>query len=543
MTEQKTSRTATKPGDPRVGALRLGIDVGGTNTDAVLLAPGGEVLATAKTATTEDISTGVSGAIREVLRTSACRPEDVGSAMLGTTHATNAILERKNLDRVAVLRIGSPAGHGIPPLYGWPADLSAAVASDVALVPGGFEFTGREIVPFDPQAVRSFLESIEERPAGFAIVGIFAPTKDAHELAAADLVRERFGDVDISLSSEVGGIGLIERENATVLNATLKAAAREALRGFEEALNAQGMTPRMLFAQNDGTLMSIEQALRTPVLTIGSGPSNSIRGAAQLVGAASGIVADVGGTTTDIGVLVGGLPRESYAGRMIGGVRTNFRMPDIVTVAIGGGTVIRRIDGAVRLGPDSVGWRLRDEALVFGGSTPTLTDAAVHAGRMSLGDPTLLSGHEDLLEEAIAESDRIIANAVDQAKISRELAPLIVVGGGRAIVPPDLPGVEVVPTPSHFDVANAVGAASAAIGAEAESVIPLDAQRAARVAELRREAIDRAVAAGADPARAEIVSIEETPLAYLTPPAVRYRMRAAGAIRPLSSSAVQGGAR
>lgn len=512
--------------------LRLGVDVGGTNTDAVLLAADGSAVAAAKVPTSADISTGVSRAVAALFADGSLQRDRVCHAMLGTTHATNAILERRHLDRVAVLRIGSPAGHGVPPLFGWPEDLRHAVSMGTALVPGGFEFDGREIVPFQPDAVRAFLSSLPERPDGLAIVGIFAPAKADHELAAADIAREIFGDIDISLSSEIGGIGLIERENATVLNATLKAAAREALLGFRHALEEHGMSPALLFAQNDGTLMSIDQAMRTPVLTIGSGPSNSIRGAAQLSGVTAGIVADVGGTTTDIGVLVAGLPRESYAGRMIGDVRTNFRMPDIVSIPIGGGTIIRRVDGDVRLGPDSVGWRLPEQALVFGGDVPTLTDAAVHAGRLQIGDASLLVGYEDLLSEAIILSDRALADAVDQAKISRENAPLIVVGGGRALVPTDLPGVDMLPRPDNYDVANAVGAASAAIGAEAESVIPIDDHRTDRVAELHREALDRAIAAGAHPGTVAVVAVEETPLAYLSPPAVRYRIRAAGDIRP-----------
>ncbi len=101
--------------------------------------------------------------------------------------------------------------------------------------------------------------------------------------------------------------------------------------------------------------MVLEHALRFPVLTIGSGPANSLRGAAYLTGRDDGIVIDVGGTSTDIGVLVGGFPRESSQAVEIGGIRTNFRMPDIVSIAIGGGTIVR--PGAV--GPDSVAWRIQ----------------------------------------------------------------------------------------------------------------------------------------------------------------------------------------
>ena len=99
------------------------------------------------------------------------------------------------------------------------------------------------------------------------------------------------------------------------------------------------------------------------MLTIGSGPANSIRGAAFLTGTTDALVADIGGTSADIGVLVNGFPRESSQGVEIGGIRTNFRMPDLVTIAVGGGTVLGGTDQAVRLGPVSVGYRLREEAL------------------------------------------------------------------------------------------------------------------------------------------------------------------------------------
>ncbi len=97
----------------------------------------------------------------------------------------------------------------------------------------------------------------------------------------------------------------------------------------------------MFFAQNDGTLMALDYAVRFPILTIGSGPSNSIRGAAFLTGLSDALVADVGGTSTDFGMLVGGFPRESAAAVDIGGVQTNFRMPDVLAIALGGGTVVR----------------------------------------------------------------------------------------------------------------------------------------------------------------------------------------------------------
>src|SRR6202007_3079508 len=128
----------------------------------------------------------------------------------------------------------------------------------------------------------------------------------------------------------------------------------------------------------------LDQALRYPVLTIGSGPANSVRGAAFLTGISDSLVVDVGGTSTDVGVLVNGFPRESSYGVEIGGIRTNFRMPDLVMIALGGGRGGTDDPPGARIGPRSVGYRLPQDALVFGGGTATLTDSAVLAGRATL---------------------------------------------------------------------------------------------------------------------------------------------------------------
>jgi N-methylhydantoinase A/oxoprolinase/acetone carboxylase beta subunit len=283
------------------------------------------------------------------------------------------------------------------------------------------------------------------------------------------------------------------------------------------------------FTQNDGTLMDLEFALRFPVLTIGSGPANSIRGAAYLTGSTDAIVVDVGGTSADVSVLTGGFPRESNSGVEIGGIQTNFRMPDLVTIAVGGGTRIHEDGDDVRVGPDSVGYRLTDQALVFGGSTPTLTDAAVAGGRAVIGDVARTAGREAILARSLRIAEVMLADAVDRVKTSREPRPLIAVGGGSMLVPDTIPGVSEVHRPDHFDVANAIGAAIASVAGEVERIVHLGAGgREAAIEEVAQEARSRAIAAGASPADAEIVEVEEIPLAYLTNPAVRIRVKAAG---------------
>jgi N-methylhydantoinase A/oxoprolinase/acetone carboxylase beta subunit len=495
---------------------RLGIDVGGTNTDAVILDRDDRVLAKAKVPTTPDVTGGIVAALDAVIGGSDLDRSRITHAMLGTTHATNAVLERRKLHRVAVIRIGAPATLGVRPLFEWPADLTAVVAAGATVVAGGIEFDGRDLSPFDDDAVAAFLGSVAGRCDGVAITSVFAPVSPRHELLAAEIVKRELGEVPVSLSHEIGSVGLLERENATVLNAALAGVAGDVARALGQALAAHDLSPVTFFAQNDG---------------IGSGPANSIRGAAFLTGRTDALVADVGGTSTDVGVLVNGFPRESSQGVEIGGIRTNFRMPDLVTIALGGGTVLSGSERDVRLGPESVGYRLRDEALVFGGSVPTLTDSAVAAGRARLGDPALVKSVLPLLGAACRASDEALADAIDRVKTAKGDLTLIAVGGGSILIPDELPGVSEVIRPDHFDAANAIGAAIASVSGQVDRIFHFGpGGRKAAMDEASQEARDHAVAAGADPDTVQIVELEEIPLAYLTSPAVRIRAKAAGAL-------------
>ena len=528
---------------------RLGIDVGGTNTDAVILDADDRVLAKAKVACTPDITGGITDAIDAVLRAPGVDSGRITHVMLGTTHATNAVLERRKLRRVAVIRIGSPSGHAIRPMYGWPRDLAEAVAVDATIVGGGIEFDGRDLAPLDSGAIARFLGEVADRSGdavsggavsggtgggleGVAITSVFAPVSPRHELLAAEIVKRELGEeMHVSLSHEIGSVGLLERENATILNAALVGVARDVATAMESALAAHGLRPVTFFAQNDGTLMALGHALRYPVLTIGSGPANSIRGAAFLTGTTDSLVADVGGTSTDVGVLVNGFPRESSQGVEIGGIHTNFRMPDLVTIALGGGTVVTGEPGAPGIGPRSVGFLLTSQALVFGGPTPTLTDSAVASGRAALGDPGLIGRNRRLLESAARRADEMLAEAIDRVKTAKGDRALIAVGGGSILVPDDLPGISEVIRPDHFDAANAVGAAIASVSGQVDRIFHMGAGgRKAALDEACGEATQNAVAAGADPGTVEIVELEEIPLAYLTSPAVRIRAKAAGAL-------------
>ncbi|WP_180903523.1 hydantoinase/oxoprolinase N-terminal domain-containing protein [Nonomuraea indica] len=504
-------------------ALRVGIDVGGTNTDAVVLDAADRVVAKAKRPTTPDVTEGLRAALDAVLAEAGAAAPDVRRVMLGTTHATNAVLERRNLGRVAVLRLGAPATTSVPPLCGWPADLREAVCAGQTVVAGGHYVDGREIGPLDRDAIRRFLDGVAADAV--AVTGVFSPADGGHEREVAELVGREYG-LPVSLSHEVGSLGLLERENATVLNAALYGVAAHVVEALTAALAGRGLAARPYLAQNDGTLMTVEHAARLPVATIGSGPANSLRGAAFLSGVAEAIVADVGGTSTDLGVLVGGFPRESAAAVEIGGVLTNFRMPDILAIALGGGSVVREHG----VGPDSVGYRITEEALVFGGGTVTMTDAAVAAGRVppGLADRREALRRDDLMRAAVARADEMVADAVDRMALGRGDRPLVAVGGGAFLLAPRIPGASRVVRPDHAEVANAVGAAIALASGRVDTILPAGESRSKAIERAKEEAAARAVAAGADAAQVEIVDLVEVPLSYLSEPAVRVHVKAAG---------------
>ena len=332
---------------------------------------------------------------------------------------------------------------------------------------------------------------------------------------------------------------MIERENASIMNASLTQLSKTVVTAFRDALKELKINCPCFVSQNDGTLMTSEFAEKYPVLTFASGPTNSMRGAAFLSQIQNGIVVDVGGTTSDVGVLIDGFPRESAISVDIGSVRTNFRMPDVLAIGLGGGSVVRQSDKGVTIGPDSVAMNLLSEALVFGGGTLTATDIAVAAGYADIGDPALVS-HLDakLVSDAVDKMHYLIEETIDRVKSSRGNVPVILVGGGSILINRNLKGASEVFKPALCGVANAIGAGLAQVGGEVDRVYSYsDIGREAAMTNARDEAVQRAIQAGACPDSTNIVSLEEMPLSYLPAGAVRLKVKAIGDLKTRGSNA------
>jgi N-methylhydantoinase A/oxoprolinase/acetone carboxylase beta subunit len=450
--------------------LRLGVDLGRTNTDAVVMDAGDHLLAKAKVPSTEDGREAIAAAIRAVLCVPGVEAASITRAMLGTRLATTAVLERRGVRRVAVVRIGSPLTHAVPPLWTWPGALRHAVSVGETVVAGGAEYDGRQVAALDEEAIARFLGGVASAVDGVAISGVFASVAPDHELAAADVVRRELGGgVHVSLSHEIGTLGLIERENATVLNAALVGAADGASTVFADTIAAEEIDAEPFLAQNDGSVMAVEHALRFPVLMIRSGAANGMRGAAFLSGAGDGVVVDAGGAAIDVGALVHGYPRESALPAEVAGVRMSFRTPDVQTLPIADG-----------MGPaPAVGAEL--------------------------------------------------AKAVDQIGAGRASPTLIAIGGAAATAAEALVGSGDVVRPADGDVAGAIGLVVAPVSGYAERIcVQRDTVRTATLAQVRAAAVARAIHAGAEPGGVEVVEVEEVPLSYLRDAAIRIRVRAAG---------------
>jgi N-methylhydantoinase A/oxoprolinase/acetone carboxylase beta subunit len=506
---------------------RIGIDVGGTNTDAVLLEDD-RVRHAVKTPTTVDVMSGIRTALARLLEQAGGTPT-VDAVMIGTTHFTNAVVQRRHLAKVAAIRIGLPASASLPPFVDWPEDLADLVRGQVHMLAGGHEYDGRPIVPFDAAGMREAARRIEGSGIrSVAIASIFSPLNGSCETEAEAILHDVCPDVAVTLSHHLGRLGLLERENVTLLNACLRDLARSTTAAFVDALAASGIRAPLYLTQNDGTVMLASEALVYPVYSFASGPTNSMRGAAFLSKIHDAIVIDVGGTTSDIGSLRHGFPREANGVAEVGGVRTLFRMPDLLSLGLGGGSLVA--EEPVAVGPRSVGYLLTEQSRVFGGDQLTATDVAVAANLVDLGDRRRVANLSPTMVRAcVTRVHAMIEEGVDRMKADARPVPLIVVGGASFLVPDHVPGISEVVHVPHQAVANAVGAAIAQVSGEIDQVFQ-GRSRDEALAEAQGLAEAKAVRAGADPTALAVVEVEDLPIAYLPGNSLRVRLRVVGDI-------------
>jgi DUF917 family protein/N-methylhydantoinase A/oxoprolinase/acetone carboxylase beta subunit len=495
-----------------------------------------------KAPTTKDPSHGISDAITTMFRTASVDPASVASVTIGTTHFVNAVVTRDStrLARVAVLRLSGPFSKHAAPGVDWPSSLRKTVISHYALVKGGLEVDGSLISDIREQEIVEQCKIIKEKNIKSVVVnGIFSPidTVERQEERAATIIRRELGeDVDVVLSKTVANLGFLERENAAILNASILSFARKTIKSFQNPIKKLGLNCPVFITQNDGTILSGEAASQLPIRTFSSGPTNSMRGAAFLVGnGAKGeamMVVDIGGTTTDVGLLLAtGFSRQQAAYSELSGVRMNFSYPDVKSIGLGGGSLVKRMHDKLQVGPDSVGYQLPEKALIFGGDIPTATDYIVAiTPELNIGDVSLVRGktNETDLQDFQDEVKTMLERIIDTMKTAPEDVPVLLVGGGAIIAPDSLKGASRVVKPKWSGVANAIGAAMARVSAVVDTVKSTEKQSSKEIlAAISEEAKQKTIEAGALPASVQIVEVEDLPLQYVANQ-TRFIVRAAG---------------
>jgi DUF917 family protein/N-methylhydantoinase A/oxoprolinase/acetone carboxylase beta subunit len=434
--------------------------------------------------------------------------------------------DARRLQKVAVIRLSRSFLREVPPFSEFPTDLAAILNGYTGIIDGGLHIDGAQEAPVIESQVIEQCKAIKERGINaVAIAGVFSPIDETfhQETRVRDIMLREIPGADIVCSHEVANIGFLERENASILNAGILAYARTTVRRFKQAMRSLSLTCPLFITQNDGTILDSASAARIPIRTFSSGATNSMRGAAYLAhldgGGSSAIVVDIGGTTSDVGVILpSGLPRQASAYVTVAGVRVNYSMPQLHSIGLGGGSLVRTgKDGIVTVGPESVGHFLPEKALVFGGPVCTATDITVASGRAIIGDRNKTRALDAaFVTDATKRIKALLERAIEVVKTSPDPVPVLLVGGGAVLAPDQLDGASTLIKPPFHDVANAVGAAICKVCGSVDIVQGTAHQTETQAIEhAKKVAVERAIAAGAVPSSIVIAEVESMPLQYV----------------------------
>ena len=330
----------------------LGVDTGGTYTDAVILEDEERVVAFSKALTTHsDLSLGIGSAIQKAVKQRNTAPEKISLVSLSTTLATNALVEGQG-DRVALIMIGFKDSdlekHSI---------FDALKGDPFLVIEGGHNYAGFEKSPLAKNKLSRWVSEIKGVSA-YAVCSQFAVRNPEHELEAAKIIR-KLTDRPVSLSHQISAkLNGPKRALTAVLNARLIALIDLLIVKAEHVIKSLGILAPLMVVRGDGALISAAQAREKPIETILSGPAASIVGARWLTGETEAIISDIGGTTTDIAVLKGGKPAIDPRGASVGPYRTMVEAVAMYTFGLGGDSEVKlRVEGLggdISLGPKRV---------------------------------------------------------------------------------------------------------------------------------------------------------------------------------------------
>lgn len=414
--------------------ILLGLDTGGTYTDAVLFDPAKGVLATAKSLTTKhDLAIGLKGAMDGVLAhlPDGVKAAEIALVSMSTTLATNAIVEAHGAPICLIL-----LGYDVKALER--AGLKQALGTDpVIFVAGGHKPSGDEQAPLDLDAVRQAIATHAPKVAAFAVSGYFSVRNPGHEIAVRQMIRE-MTDKPVTCGHELTSKLDAPRRALTVaLNARLIPQLQQLIRAVSGLLADKGIKAPLMVVKGDGSLIDQQVALTCPVETILSGPAASLVGARHLSGADDVMVSDMGGTTTDIAMLRHGRPVLNKEGAVVGGWRTMVEAVAVHTYGLGGDSEVRVDEvhgflvGPRRVVPLSLLAHLYPKTLDTLKTQLETDEMMAYRGQFALRQRPLDTGAEGLSDgqakvwDALADGPVALADLVFSPATGRHLARLV----------------------------------------------------------------------------------------------------------------------
>lgn len=503
--------------------MKLGIDVGGTHTDAVIIGENGKILSWSKQLTSKDIISGIAIATETVILEAGIAPEQIQGVFVGTTHVQNALYHPGTLANTALIRIVTRPSLVKPALF-WPEHLKQYVSKI-------YQINSQSVL----QEIDKLLQDItNEGIESICIVGVNSPLFEKEEQSIHDRFKENFPNIPITMSHKLGSFGFIERENSALLNAVLAKVIRQAMLDLTDLFKSLKLECPCWLTQNDGSLLEIPEAIDYPLFTIGSGATNSFRGASILSGLSECIVVDFGGSTIEIGKISDGQPESVLGAKSFLNMDFNMRVPKMYSLPYGGGSLISLEQEDVHI-KETIANDLELQGVSWGGSSWTLTDSFIKLDTEILSDQKMnLNGLKSLSKEdcqkVVKKVTQEIKEKITHLEGSSEDIPVVLVGGGSKLLVNRLFGkYKRVHHPLGYQISNAIGACFAPLSAQTDKVFWLKKRSKDEIILIEKEALIRQLLdKGAKENSIKLVLMEEYPFDYFHGEVLRIRLKAVG---------------
>ena len=470
----------------------VGIDVGGTNTDFVVIDENKKIFFSKKQLTSKLISDGIIDFFQnEILKN--FKKEDIKYISLGTTFALNSILESKNLSKVGSLRIAGHFPDSLDPLFEWDEEIKNKILIGFETSFGGYECDGIEINKINFNDIEKKIKILIGKGAEeIAISGVFSLLYSNQEKEVEKFIIEKF-NIPVTISSEISEENIIDRENATILNCGIKKSFFNEFSKLNDYFKCLNL--KFFIVKNNGTLENFDYIAKYPIKTLAAGITNSSIGGSKIANLKDAIIIDIGGTSTDFCFIENGFPIKSKMDFKAGGINLQIEAPKIFSIGLGGGSLIKINEkNEIEVGPKSIAKNLFKESFAFGGNEITLTDAAISANVINFENSKKYFNKLEA-DKILDFSFQKITDLLNKIlSFSKKEYKVIFVGGGSILFKNQIEKNKNFLIPENFEIANAYGAACAEFSITIQTIDEYDEKNIQKICDnLKNEMIQKGI--------------------------------------------------